>query len=115
MRLLAASGFTGGRRVIDISGDGANNRGRPATDARDEAVATGITINGLPILELEPRLDEHYRQNVIGGPNAFMVEARSFEEFADAVLKKLVTEIAAPGRLPLRVGHRPRAGNIDQR
>ena len=92
--LLARPPYNGIRRVIDISGDGANNRGRPATDARDDAIGRGITINGLPILELEPNLDEHYRNNVIGGPNAFMVVAQTFEEFADAVLKKLVTEIA---------------------
>lgn len=92
--LLARPPYTGLRRVIDVSGDGANNRGRPATEARDDAIRRGITINGLPILELEPNLDEHYRNNVIGGPNAFMVVAQTFEEFADAVLKKLVTEIA---------------------
>lgn len=93
-RLLAEAPFTSARRVIDISGDGANNRGRPAHAARDEAVALGYTINGLPILELEPDLDEHYKANVIGGPNAFLVAASTFEEFAGAILKKLVTEIA---------------------
>lgn len=92
--LLARPPYAAMRRVIDISGDGANNRGRPAVEARDDAIAKGITINGLPILELEPNLDEHYKNNVIGGPNAFMVIAQTFEEFADAVLKKLVTEIA---------------------
>jgi hypothetical protein len=96
--LLDRSPFSAGRRVIDISGDGANNRGRPAVDARDAAIAEGITINGLPILELEPTLDEHYKNNVIGGPNAFMVVAETFAEFADAILKKLVTEIASGGR-----------------
>jgi hypothetical protein len=95
--LLERSPFQGGRRVVDISGDGANNRGRLAVEARDAAVARGITINGLPILELEPFLDEHYKNNVIGGPNAFMVVAQTFDEFADAILKKLVTEIASAG------------------
>lgn len=98
--LLARPPYAAARRVIDISGDGANNRGRPATEARDEAIAKGITINGLPILELEPNLDEFYKNNVIGGPNAFMVVAQTFEEFADAVLKKLVTEIADETTLP---------------
>ena len=92
--LLAASPFTATRSVIDISGDGGNNRGRPATDARDDAVAAGIVINGLPILELDPSLDEHYLHNVIGGPNAFVVPAKTFEGFADAILKKLIIEIA---------------------
>lgn len=92
--LLAAAPFNAHRRVIDVSGDGPNNRGRPVQQARDDAVGRGITINGLPILELEPDLDEHYKTSVIGGPNAFLVVARTFEEFAEAILKKLVTEIA---------------------
>ncbi len=103
VQLLDACPFGGGRRVIDISGDGANNRGRPASDARDEAVAQDITINGLPILEIEPFLDRHYRSDVIGGVNAFLVTAASYEEFGDAIIKKLIAEIAAPipsGRSP---------------
>jgi hypothetical protein len=94
MTLFPQSRAQGGRQVIDVSGDGANNRGRPAAEARDEAVAAGATINGLPILALEPGLDQYYLTNVIGGPNAFMVVADSFETFAEAVLKKLITEIA---------------------
>jgi hypothetical protein len=97
--LLAASGaeagITGGRQVIDISGDGANNRGRLSADARDDAVRKGITINGLPILALEPGLDLYYQSNVIGGPNAFMIVAESYEAFAEAVVRKLITEISA--------------------
>ena len=93
--LLGAGPFRGIRRVIDISGDGANNRGRAVTLARDEAVRDGISINGLPILALEPDLDRYYYENVIGGPGAFVVAAQSYETFADAILKKLITEIAA--------------------
>ncbi|MFM9940837.1 MAG: DUF1194 domain-containing protein [Hyphomicrobiaceae bacterium] len=93
--LLGACPFSGGRRVIDVSGDGANNRGRPAHEARDDAVAKEITINGLPILSIEPFLDRHYKSDVIGGVNAFMVVASSYEEFSDAILKKMITEIAA--------------------
>ena len=92
--LLAASPFLGIRRVIDVSGDGANNRGRSVTQARDEAVRDGISINGLPILALEPDLYRYYYDNVIGGPGAFMVPARNYDTFADAILKKLITEIA---------------------
>jgi hypothetical protein len=77
-----------------VSGDGANNRGRPAAEARDDAVREGATINGLPILALEPGLDQYYLGNVIGGPNAFSIVAESYETFAEAVLKKLITEIA---------------------
>lgn len=94
VELLNQSPFGGGRQVIDVSGDGANNRGRPSAEARDDAVKADIAINGLPILELEPYLDEFYRNNVIGGPNSFLVVAKTFEEFGEAILKKLVTEIA---------------------
>jgi hypothetical protein len=92
--LLLNSDYPGARRTIDVSGDGANNRGRPAHLARDDAVRAGITINGLPILALEPGLDRYYYDNVIGGPGAFMVTAQTYETFAEAVLKKLITEIA---------------------
>jgi Protein of unknown function (DUF1194) len=90
----SAARFPGARRVIDVSGDGSNNRGRPAALARDDAIRAGITINGLPILALEPNLDRYYWDNVIGGPGAFMVTAQTFETFGEAVLKKLITEIA---------------------
>ena len=82
------------RKVIDISGDGSNNGGRPVRRARDEAVALGITINGLPILSIEPWLEEHFREEVIGGPGAFLVSARDFESFGEAIVKKLIAEIA---------------------
>jgi hypothetical protein len=94
MALLFDNPYKAARRVVDISGDGANNRGRPASAARDEAVRAGVGINGLPILTLEPDLDRYYEQNVIGGPGAFMIAAKSYETFADAILKKLIAEIA---------------------
>jgi hypothetical protein len=102
--LINDSPYKAGRRVIDISGDGSNNRGRPATRARDEAVAAGIGINGLPILTLEPDLDKYYEDNVIGGPGAFVVAAKDYQTFAEAILKKLITEIAgtAPGKIARR-------------
>ena len=93
-RLIAASGFTAERKVIDVSGDGSNNDGREVTAARDDAVAAGITVNGLPIVEVEPGLDDYYRRNVIGGPDAFVVVARDTDAFAEAVLRKLLVEIA---------------------
>ncbi len=95
--LLAAAPFHGQRHVIDISGDGSNNAGRPATVARDEAVRAGIVINGLPIAWVEPDLAAYYRANVIGGPGSFVVSVDSYENFADAILQKLVTEIAGQG------------------
>jgi hypothetical protein len=93
--LLLESPFKGARRVIDISGDGSNNRGRPATSARDDATRAGIIINGLPILALEPDLKRYYSDHVIGGPGAFVIAAESYETFAEAILKKLIREMAA--------------------
>jgi len=93
--LMLESQFKGTRRVIDISGDGSNNRGRPAADARDAAVRAGIIINGLPILALEPDLERYFTDHVIGGPGAFVITAESYDTFADAILKKLIREMAA--------------------
>ena len=93
------------RRIIDISGDGTNNSGRPATEARDRALAEGVTINGLAIINDRPNpgyafhtqppggLPEWYRQNVIGGPGAFLHVVEDFRSFADAMTNKLVSEI----------------------
>jgi hypothetical protein len=95
--MLTASPTTATRQVIDISGDGSNNIGRLPTEARDEAVKLGIRINGLPMLTLEPDLDAYYRQNVIGGPGAFVIAARNYDQFADAILRKLIAEISQAG------------------
>ncbi len=101
------NGFQSGRQIIDISGDGPNNSGPYVSLARDRAVADGIVINGLPIINDRPNvydyppfpdLDLYYEDCVIGGPGAFIVVADGFEDFARAVLRKLVTEIA--GRTP---------------
>lgn len=83
------------RRVIDVSGDGANNSGELSDHARDRAVALGVTVNGLPIQADEPGIEQFYRDHVIGGPDAFVVVAVDYAAFADAVLAKLVREIAA--------------------
>ena len=113
MAHLGRSPFQAPRRVIDVSGDGTNNSGRPVTIARDEAIAAGVTINGLVILSEVPLptnplhthppggLTAYYESNVIGGPGAFVVEAESFEAFGQLLISKLVKEIAlAPGRRP---------------
>jgi hypothetical protein len=101
--LFAANGFEGTRRVIDVSGDGPNNGGGLVAGARDRAVAAGFTVNGLPILDDSggmyswyniPNLDLYYRDCVIGGPGAFMVVAEDFRDFARAVRRKLILEIA---------------------
>jgi hypothetical protein len=93
--LFERGGFRGERRVIDISGDGANNSGRASEAARDDAVRRGIIINGLPILTLEPDLDAFYGDNVIGGPGSFVIAVDNFDEFASAILRKLILEISA--------------------
>jgi len=98
--LAAAAAFDhlpepAGHRVIDISGDGMANFGVPPVTARDALVSKGITINGLAILSEEPWLDEYYRSNVVGGPSAFVAVAKSFDSFADAMLRKLVQEVAS--------------------
>ena len=104
---FADNGFEGKRRVIDISGDGANNWGNLVHMARDTAVAAGITINGLPIINDRPsrfgrppmrNLDLYYQDCVIGGRSAFIVVAEGFADFAKAVLRKLILEIADTGR-----------------
>lgn len=83
------------RRVIDISGDGKNNNGRDPESARDEAVAKGITINGIPISAGEDGLEAHYRDSVIGGVGAFLIVANGFEDFGQAITRKLIQEIAS--------------------
>jgi hypothetical protein len=93
-RLLEHSGYSAERRIIDVSGDGTNNSGRLPIYARDEAVSEGITINGLAILKNEATLDDYYQANVIGGRGAFVVTARDFDDFAEAILAKLIREIA---------------------
>jgi len=103
---LERAPFTAERRVIDISGDGNNNSGRPAAPARDEALDKGVTINALVILTPEGQsfrpehtnppggLEKYFRDNVIGGPGAFTVVAESHEAFERALVKKLIQEIA---------------------
>jgi hypothetical protein len=95
MLILPNAPYRGLKRVIDISGDGSNNRGRDVREARDEAVKAGVIINGLPIVSLEYDLDKYYFNNVIGGPGAFIVPADSYDNFGQAVLRKLVLEIAS--------------------
>jgi hypothetical protein len=99
---LRQIGVTPVRQVIDVSGDGANNQGRIVTAARDEAVAQGITINGLPLMLNRPggawdieNLDLYFRDCVIGGPGAFMIPVREKHQFAQAIRIKIVREIAA--------------------
>ena len=107
MERFAAAKPHSNRRIIDVSGDGTNNSGRLVTEARDQALAEGVTINGLAIVNDKPNpgyafhtqppggLPEWYRQNVIGGPGAFLRVVEDFRSFADAMTNKLVSEIVA--------------------
>jgi hypothetical protein len=97
--------------VIDVSGDGYNNRGRPVELARDEAVAAGLTINGLPIVNHRANpwggrppvdLDLYFEHHVIGGPGAFMIVAEDYTAFASAIMSKLLLEIAG-GTTPWQI------------
>jgi len=107
--LFDISGFRGFRRVIDVSGDGANNSGPLVTIARDEAIAAGVTINGLPIMLKRPsyfsmdieNLDIYYEDCVIGGPGSFVIPIRERDQFKEATRTKLVLEVAGntPDRL----------------
>jgi hypothetical protein len=92
--LFARNPFEGTRQAIDVSGDGINNAGRFPQYARDEAVAEGIVINGLPIMTEIGGLDGYFREFVIGGAGAFVVPAVDFDAFAAAIRAKLIREIA---------------------
>jgi len=114
LSLFDGNGFDSWRRVIDISGDGRNNNGRDVGAAREEAVAKGIIINGLPIAGGEPGLEEYYQTTVIGGPGAFMVIAHGYDDFGQAITKKLIAEIAnvSPDMLPASVQHAEDQGGV---
>ena len=110
MQRFAAAPAQADKRILDISGDGTNNSGRAVTEARDEAVAAGTTINALAIINTQANpgyafhtqppggLPKYFEENVIGGPGAFLLKVDNFDTFAAAITRKLVTEIA--GALP---------------
>ena len=103
---LAAAPFNCIRRTVDVSGDGTNNDGRDVTELRDQALAKGVTINGLVILSDNPLpwnpahtnppggLDNYYRNNVIGGPGAFVMVAQNFNSFGQAMIAKMIAEVS---------------------
>jgi Protein of unknown function (DUF1194) len=106
VQLIAESGYETPRREVDVCGDGTNNAGREITDARDDALKAGIVINGLAIINDHPvswtfahvqppgGLAKYYRDNVTGGPGSFVQEIHDFHTFGDAMIRKLVNEIA---------------------
>jgi hypothetical protein len=110
MSQLARAPYESERKTIDVSGDGTNNSGRDVTLARDEAVARGVTINGLVILSERPipwnpehtnppgGLPDYFKRNVIGGPGAFIMVAEDFHSFGRALIAKMIAEIAQAQR-----------------
>ena len=111
--LFAEAAFETSRRVIDVSGDGTSNQGHLVTEARDAAVGAGAVINGLAIFNKKAAamggylamhtnppggLAKYYRENVIGGPGAFVVQIDDFNTFGEAMVRKLVTEVAYAGQ-----------------
>ena len=106
MNAFAQAPFASVRHTIDISGDGTNNAGREVGALRDEAVGKGITINGLVILSDNPLswnpdhtnppggLDNYYRNNVVGGPGAFVMVAQNFNSFGEAIINKMIADVA---------------------
>ena len=119
MNQLARAPYEAARRTIDVSGDGTNNAGGDVTIARDQALAQGVTINGLVILSETPLawnpdhtnppggLENYYRSNVIGGPGAFVMAAQNFGSFGQAIVRKMIAEVArAPEPAKLRTSER---------
>jgi hypothetical protein len=112
MERFAAAPAQAEKRIIDISGDGTNNSGRGITEARDDAVGAGTTINALAIINTQANpgyafhtqppggLPKYFEENVIGGPGAFLLKVDNFESFAAAITRKMVTEIAATSPPP---------------
>lgn len=100
---FASNPYRGMRRVVDVSGDGANNQGAPVTSLRDRLVAKGIVINGLPIMIKAsnpggyfsiPNLDAYYKDCVIGGPASFVIPVDDVNRFAAAIRQKMILEIS---------------------
>ncbi len=94
--IFKGNGFQGRRRVIDISGDGRNNSGRPPAPMRDRVVDAGIVVNGLAILDGDIKLGAYYAEHVTGGTASFVVIADTFQDYPAAIRRKLQREILAP-------------------
>lgn len=91
--MLQASPYKGQRQVIDISGDGRANQGKPLAPEREALLARDVTINGLAILNEDDTLDRYYREQVIDGTGAFLITATDYEDFARAIRRKLLREL----------------------
>jgi len=91
--LMDRNGYDGFRKIIDVSGDGADNGGLDLDAARTRAVNDGITVNGLPIMADDPTLADYYAAHVIAGPTAFIEPARDFDDYVRAIREKLLREL----------------------
>ncbi|MGD9509736.1 MAG: DUF1194 domain-containing protein [Geminicoccaceae bacterium] len=94
LRSLEGNAYLGARRKIDLSGDGHANEGFRPERVRDYAVLSGVTVNGLAIINDEPYLEQYYREHVIGGPGAFVMVAANYGDFVEAIRRKLLRELA---------------------
>ena len=130
LKLIDDAPFDGFRKVIDISGDGPNNQGQPVLEARELALARRIVINGLPLMTSDgfnggfniPDLDAYYGDCVIGGPGSFLVPVSSWDQFPEAIRRKLILEIGGlppdeatviPAQAMPAQGLRPSTGSYD--
>ena len=118
--LLEYGPFQGARRIIDVSGDGPSNAGGEPEPMRDAAALAGVTINGLAILRENPGLDRYYAEHVIGGPDAFVMIAQDYDDFARAIRQKLLREIrgaplADTARAKVYVARARHSGTADAR
>ncbi len=109
LKQMDGNDFEGRRKVIDISGDGRTNQGAQPARLRDEAVANGVTINGLAILNEDPLVDGYYLYHVIGGTGAFVMTATDYRDFFKAMLEKLIKEISG---VPLVLDQDPAGSGI---
>lgn len=103
VRLIQSAPVRAERKIIDISGDGAQNLGRALAPVRATALKAGITLNGLAIVNEEPDLEAYYRDALIGGPGAFVLRAADYADFTQAIRQKLIRELTIPvARAPSR-------------
>ena len=114
MTRIETNAYSAPRMIIDISGDGPQNQGLSLELARTRANEAGITVNGLPVitegqslLRAEINLEGYFQDNVVTGPSSFVLPARTEEEFRQAILRKLVLEIAGAEPSPVELGRLP--------
>lgn len=96
VRMIQSAPFKTDRKIIDVSGDGAQNLGRSLAPVRSAALKAGITLNGLAIVNEEPDLEDYYRASLAGGPESFVLRAADYADFTQAIRQKLIRELSVP-------------------